>query len=395
MLTGESPPTSEATSGEIGRYRVEREIGRGGMAVVYLARQLDLDRPVALKKLAGLHASDPTVTTRFVREARLAGSLNHPNIVTVYEYFEHAGLPYIAMEFLPRGPLRPLVGALTVPQVVGVLNGVLAGLTDAEEHRIVHRDLKPENVMRTDDGGIKIADFGIAKAYDELATANLTPAGEFVGAPAYVSPEQVLGSPATGASDLYSVGVIAFELLTGAVPFAGEGSASALLVRKVNERPPTLRSQRPEIDRALTDWVDRLLERDPSKRPASAQAVRESLEDAADHALGVRWRRVAALPSARPERSPVPFLAPVPHRFVAVRTLRTRAPCRLLTANALRSPTNLLAGAAIAIAAALLTPWLFAVAAVAYVAMAAITFFDECEAARVASQSKRPAFHDH
>src|SRR5215831_21257986 len=110
--TGASLPTSEATLRQIGRYRVEREIGRGGMAVVHLARQLDLDRPVALKELAGLHASDETVTKRFLHEARLAGSLNHPNIVTVYEYFEHDGIPYIAMEFLPRGSLRALVGAL-------------------------------------------------------------------------------------------------------------------------------------------------------------------------------------------------------------------------------------------------------------------------------------------
>jgi serine/threonine protein kinase len=359
------------------------------MAVVYLARQLDLDRPVALKMLAGLHAFDPTVTSRFVREARLAGSLNHPNVVTVYEYFEHAGLPYIAMELLPRGPVRPLVGALTVPQVAGILDGVLAGLAHADKYRIVHRDLKPENVMRTEDGGVKIADFGIAKAYDELAAANLTPTGEFVGAPAYVSPEQALGLPATAASDLYSVGVIAFELLTGTVPFAEAASASALLVRKVNERPPALRSRRPDIDPALAKWVDRLLERDPSRRPASAQTVRESLEDAADIVGGARWRRRAALPADTPDPTPAPSLDALRHRFAGARTLRTRASYRLLAANALSTPTNLLVGAGVSIAAALLTPWLFAVAAVVYLAMAATTFFDESEAARVASRSKR------
>ena len=375
---------------EIGRYRIEREIGRGGMAVVYLARQLDLDRPVALKKLAGLHASDPTVITRFIREARLAGSLNHPNIVTVHEYFEHAGHPYIVMEFLPRGPLRALVGALTIQQVVGVLDGVLAGLAHADEQRIVHRDLKPENVMRTNDGGVKIADFGIAKAYDELAAANLTPPGEFIGAPAYVSPEQALGSSATAASDLYSVGVLAFELVTGAVPFVGAASASALLIRKVNERPPTLRSQRPDIDKGLANWVDNLLERDPNRRPTSPRAAREALEDAADGAIGVGWRRSAPLPAASADPTPQPPQPARPRRFARARTLRSHAPYRRLSANALTNRTNVLVGGAIAIAAALLTPLLFAVAAAAYLAMAATTFFDESEAARVARRS-RPA----
>ena len=144
------------------------------MAIVHLAHQAELERAVALKELDGLGATDPTATVRFLREARLGGSLNHPNIVTVHEYFEHGGVPYIAMEFLPRGPLRPLVGTLTDPQVVGVLEGILAGLAHADEHGIVHRDLKPENVMRTKDGAVKIADFGIATAYDELANANLS-----------------------------------------------------------------------------------------------------------------------------------------------------------------------------------------------------------------------------
>jgi serine/threonine protein kinase len=353
------------------------------MAVVYLARQPDLDRAVALKELAGLHALDATATTRFLREARLAGSLNHPNIVTVYEYFEHGGIPYMAMEFLPRGPLRPLVGALSLPQVLGVLDGILAGLAHADDHRIVHRDLKPENVMRSDDGGVKIADFGIAKAHDQVATANLTPAGEFVGAPAYVSPEQVLGSAATAASDLYAVGVIAFELLTGEVPFARAGAASALLIRKVNERPPTLRSRRPDLDRALADWVDSLLEREPGRRPSSPQSVRESLEDMAERVIGPRWRREAALPAGLPERGPVPSPAGPPPRFAPTRTLNTHAPTGALAVNALSSPANLAVAAGVAVAGAFLTPWLFAVAAAVYLALAVITFFDEAEAARV------------
>ena len=329
------------------------------MAVVHLAHQLDLGRDVALKELAGLHATDPTAAIRFVREARLAGSLRHTNIVTVLEYFEHGGVPFIAMEYLERGPLRPLVGRLTDPQVVGVLSGILAGLAHAEQHGIVHRDLKPENVMRTDEGGVKIADFGIATAYDELAHANLTPAGMALGAPGYVAPEQILGRPATTAGDLYSVGVIAYELFSGVVPFAEAGSASAMLVLRVNRKAPTLALLRPDLGKPLVEWVDRLLERDPARRPGSAAAVREALEDAAETVLGPRWRRESLAPPGLPE----PRVLPQP-----------AVDGRRLLVRALTQPFNLLVAAALVAAGFLLAPWLFAVAAAAYLALAAISF---------------------
>jgi serine/threonine protein kinase len=366
---------------EIGRYTVERELGRGGMAIVHLARQADLERPVALKELAGLWATDPTATMRFLREARLGGSLNHPNIVTVHEYFEAGGVPYIATEFLERGPLRPLVGTLADPQVVGVLDGILAGLAHADEHGIVHRDLKPENVMRTRDGSVKISDFGIASAYDELANANLTPLGEFVGAPGYVSPEQVLGRPATAASDLYSVGVIAFELFTGAVPFAGSGAGATLLISKVNQRAPSLSSLRPDLDKRLAEWVDRLLERDPARRPDGPTAAREALEDIADTALGHRWRRESLLPEGQP--------APVNRE--STQTLRTIVISRRLLAHALTRPVNLLVAGLVAIAGVLLASWLVIVAAGAYLALVLITYFDEAAARRVAHARRVPA----
>ena len=145
------------------RYEISRELGRGGMAVVYLERQTDLDRWVALKELHP-EPRDGSVVKRFLRESRLAGSLSHPNIVTVLDFFEVDGTGYIAMEYVPRGSLRPYVGGLTFAQVAGVLEGVLAGLSCAEREGIVHRDLKPENVMVTADGRVKLADFGIAKA---------------------------------------------------------------------------------------------------------------------------------------------------------------------------------------------------------------------------------------
>src|SRR4051794_30790155 len=136
----------------VGRYGIVREIGRGGMGVVYLARQTDLDRLVALKEMGAFHAADPSLARRFVRESRLAGSLSHPNVVTVLDFFEHDGAPYIAMEYVERGSLRPYIGHLELAQIGGVLEGVLAGLAAAEERGIVHRDLKPENLMVTADG---------------------------------------------------------------------------------------------------------------------------------------------------------------------------------------------------------------------------------------------------
>jgi serine/threonine protein kinase len=292
------------------------------------------------------------------------------------------------MEFLARGSLRPLVGTLTDPQVVGVLDGILAGLEPADEQGIVHRDLKPENVMRTEGGSVKIADFGIATAYDELANANLTPHGEFVGAPGYVSPEQVLGQPATAASDLYSVGALAFELFTGAVPFAEAGAGGALLISKVNQRAPSLSSLRPDLDKGLAEWVDRLLERDPARRPDNPAAAREALEDAAERALGTRWRREAALPSGQPERTAARPAA-ARHRFVSTRTLRTLALSRRLLVNALTRPVNLVVAGVVTLAGVVLEPWLFLVAAASYLALVAITYFDEAEARRVAEAGRR------
>src|SRR3954468_18849324 len=193
-----------------GRYEILRQVGHGGMAVVYLARQTDLDRFVALKELRLLLAPDPTLAQRFLREARLAGSLSHPNIVTVHEHFEHDGVPYIAMEYLAPGSLRPYIGRLTPPQIAGVLEGLLAGLTHAERHEVVHRDIKPENLLVTLDGGIKIADFGIAKATGGLETRSmLTAIGTTVGTPNYIAPEQAMAGHLGPWTDLYAVGVTA------------------------------------------------------------------------------------------------------------------------------------------------------------------------------------------
>jgi protein kinase-like protein len=297
---------------KLGRYDIVREIGRGGMAVVYLARQTDLDRVVALKELAAFHAADPAFADRFVRESRIAGSLSHPNIVTVHDFLEYEGTPYIAMEYVERGSLRPLVGRLTFAQTAGVLECVLAGLSHAEARGIVHRDLKPENVMVTAEGTVKLTDFGIAKVLNQVVpTRMLTAAGAAMGTPAYMAPEQALGKEIGPWTDLYSTGVIAYELLLGRLPFEEGDTPVAVLVQHIHEPIPPPRSINPDLDDGLASWLERMLAKDPEQRPASAAEAWEELEEIVIALLGPRWRREARLVkrpasngAARPQTPP-------------------------------------------------------------------------------------------
>ena len=280
----------------VGRYEILRELGRGGMALVYLARQTDLDRFVALKELGAFHASDASFAQRFLRESRVAGSLSHPNIVTVHDYFEHEGTPYIAMEYVERGSLRPYVGKMTLAQIGGVLEGLLAGLTNAEQNGIVHRDLKPENLMVTSDGRVKIADFGIAKATTKMQTgAFLTATGTTVGTPTYMAPEQAMAQDIGPWTDLYSVGCMAFEMFTGKVPFHDSDAPMAILLRHVNEPIAAVKSIDPNVDQRISDWVEKLLVKDPSQRTQSASDAWDDFEEIIIALLGPRWRRSARL----------------------------------------------------------------------------------------------------
>ena len=297
----------------VGRYEVLREVGRGGMAVVYLSRQTDLDRFVALKELAAFHASDPAFAQRFLRESRVAGSLSHPNIVTVHDYFEHDGTPYIAMEYVERGSLRPWVGNLTLAQISGVLEGLLAGLAQAEQHGVVHRDLKPENLMVTSDGRVKIADFGIAKATNQMQTgAFLTATGTTVGTPTYMAPEQAMAQDIGPWTDLYSVGCMAFEMFTGRVPFHDSDAPMAILLRHVNEPIPPITSVDPSLDAGVSEWVEKLLVKDPKERTQNANDAWDDFEEIVIGLLGPRWRRSARLSAdARHADTPKP-LTPAP-----------------------------------------------------------------------------------
>src|SRR3954468_674129 len=270
------------------------------MAVVHLARQPALARSVALKELAPFLAGDPALAQRFIREARVAGSLSHPNVVTVFDFLEQDGVPYIAMEYLERGSLRPFVGRMSLAQVAGVLEGLLAALSHAEAMKIVHRDIKPENLLVTGEGGIKIADFGIAKAMQQVATEEmLTPAGATVGTPAYMAPEQAMGSEVGPWTDLYQSGVVAFELLSGAVPFRADESPVAVMMQHINDPLPPL----PEgTDPALDAWVRRMVAKDPGERFPSAADAWEEFEEIVIRLSGPLWRRGARLADPEPTR---------------------------------------------------------------------------------------------
>jgi YVTN family beta-propeller protein len=277
-----------------GEYEILGEVARGGMAVVYRARQARLSREVALKELA-VRSDDPDGVQRFLREARIAASLAHPNIVPVHDYFESSGRPYIVMEYLPRGSLRRVMPGLPVDAVVAVLMDVLAGLAYAHARGVVHRDVKPENVLLTQHGHAKLADFGIAKHLGALAEGEfVTVAGAAIGTPAYMAPEQALGQEVGAWTDLYSTGILAYEAFAGRTPFAAQGiSPLQLMARHILEPVPALGSVAPALDGALAGWVDGLTAKEPPARPESARAASAELGEIADARLGAGWRRTA------------------------------------------------------------------------------------------------------
>jgi serine/threonine protein kinase len=312
------PPVTER---RVGQYRIIRQIGRGGMAIVHLAWQETLDRHVALKELSSFHATAPDMARRFLRESRFAGSLNHPNILTVFEYFEADAVPYIAMEYVKRGSLRPYVGRLSTAQFAGVIEGVLAGLAHAEPFGIVHRDLKPENLMVADDGRVKITDFGIAKATQSAGTGVLTASGTTMGTPTYMAPEQAMGQDVGTWTDLYSVGVMAWEHVVGRVPFHDSEVPMAILIRHLNEEIPTASDVNPDVDPDISAWIDRLLVKDPSQRAQSPAAAWDELEEIVIDKLGPRWRRGARLPSPT-----VVFNTPLPLTPAPFESQRAKTP---------------------------------------------------------------------
>jgi len=300
-----------------GRYEIRGEIARGGMATVYLAGHDGRD--FALKELTPDPDGDPALAERFELEAKVATGLRHPNVVSVLERFRSGGRSYIAMEYVAGGSLRACGGRLSVEQVAGALADVLAALDHIERHGIVHRDVKPENLLVTADGRVKLADFGVAKARDGVAPARLTADGRTVGTPSYMAPEQAMGRPVGPWTDLYSVGVVAYELLVGELPF--KNTDWSVLIQHIHTPVPAPRALRPDLDPALERWLLWLLEKQPQARPASAHAALDELERCMSALRGPGWRRAARLvPAVAPVLPALPA-APAPAR-------RARAPQR-------------------------------------------------------------------
>jgi serine/threonine protein kinase len=267
------PLAADAPAGQrrIGKYAVKRELGRGGMGAVYLAEQPGLGREVAIKELIINLGADPTALSRFLQEAQVMARTSHPNLVQVHDLEEVGESKYIILEFVKGRSLRDMLAArpMPLPQVIAVLHGILQGLNYAHRHNIVHRDMKPENVLISDEGEVKVADFGIARLTDDSGGGSTaTRTGTTVGTPQYMSPEQVASSKVDGRSDLYSAGIILYETVCGRPPFtAGEGDGPFTLMAKHVQAPPTPPAiHRPDVDPELEDVILKSLAKRPEER---------------------------------------------------------------------------------------------------------------------------------
>ena len=254
-----------------GRYQVVSRIARGGMATVYEAVDTRLDRTVALKMMSPALAEDPGFVTRFRREARAAAQLSHPHVVAVFDQGEAAGLPYLAMEYVPGRTLRDVLrdyGALSPEQALTILDPVLEALSAAHDAGFVHRDIKPENILISDDGRVKVTDFGLARAVSNTTTATQ---GMIIGTVAYLSPEHVERGDADARSDVYGAGICLFEMVTGQVPFAAE-SAITVAYQHVNADVPAPSSLRTSIPPDVDALVATATRRDPDLRYPDCRA---------------------------------------------------------------------------------------------------------------------------
>ena len=254
-----------------GRYRIVGRLGQGGMARVFLAQDESLHRQVAVKVLADRHSDDPHFIERFQREARAAARLNHPNIVQVYDQSQTAGMSYIVQEYVEGETLKDLIrreSPIEPRRAITIGLQILAALRVAHQQGVIHRDVKPQNILVQPDGKIKVADFGIASAGD----TEMTEAGSIVGTAQYLAPEQARGLPVGPPADLYAVGIVLYEMLSGRVPFEGE-AAVTVAMRHVQEAPEALTDRNPLVPVALESVVMRALSKDPTQRYQSADQM--------------------------------------------------------------------------------------------------------------------------
>src|SRR4051794_1853231 len=295
-----------------GRYLIERKLGSGGMADVYLAEDQELGRNVALKLLNERHANDDQFVERFRREAQSAAGLNHPNIVSIFDRGQAEGTYYIAMEYLEGRTLKELLvrnGPTPVPIAIDYARQILGAIAFAHRNGIVHRDIKPHNIVVRKDGRLKVTDFGIARS----GASQMTEAGSIVGTAQYLSPEQARGAPVDARSDLYSLGIVLYEMLTGKVPYTGDAPVE-IAMKHLTAIPDPPSKLRPDIPHDLDAVVMRALAKDPAQRYGSAEemdadlarvargvAVSRETEDAMTQVLsGVGTASMAATMVTRP-----------------------------------------------------------------------------------------------
>jgi serine/threonine protein kinase len=265
------------------RYQILRKLGQGGMGSVYLAEQVSIGRKVALKLLRGNYAHDEEFIARFRREARLAASLNHPNIVTTYDFDQgEDGALFIAMEYIDGIKLSELIrskGALAIERAIWLAGQIAEGLNAAHRAGVIHRDIKPDNIMVSGEDEfetIKLMDFGIARLRDTGTTTRLTRPDTIMGTPAYMAPEQAEGAEVSDKTDIYSFGIVMYEMLSGTAPFKGSRPA-ALLVKQIQEAPTPLRVLREEIPESIERVVMQALEKKPEHRQRNMREVANSL----------------------------------------------------------------------------------------------------------------------
>jgi predicted Ser/Thr protein kinase len=303
-LTSREAKTIFVQVSEIGRYKIEAEIGRGAMGVVYLAHDARLRRRLAVKTFSlpqGLSDRQKVeFRKRFLREAQAAAHLSHPAIVTVYDADEDPdrNVPYIAMEYVPGKSLKEILeaeGRLALDRAISLVGVMAEALQTAHEAGIVHRDIKPANLLvRESDGAIKIADFGVAK----FSSSTLTQSGTSVGSPAYMSPEQIQGKNVDGRSDLFSLAVILYELLCGERPFGGD-DPTALLYSVVNETPIPITKRVPGLPGGLDSFFEHALAKDPENRYRDGRALRQALDEACSEVSSVDVEATVHEPAAR------------------------------------------------------------------------------------------------
>ena len=309
MDTTLSPPAGQLLDG---RYRVESRLAQGGMATVYRGRDLRLDRVVALKVAHPELASDHEFIRRFITEARAVAQLSSPNVVAIFDQGSVGGINYIAMEYVPGPTLREVLtarGALSVRESLDIIEGVLAGLAAAHRAGIIHRDVKPENVLLGNDGTVKVADFGLARS---ASVPRSTKTGMIIGTAAYLAPEQVSASSSDARTDVYAVGVMLFEMLTGTQPHTGE-SALAVAYKHVNDVVPPPSSLVRGLPPALDALVALATSRDPDLRPSDAGQFLHAVTEVRHGApLSAARRGQHAAPEPGPAALALPGSPPVP-----------------------------------------------------------------------------------